>query len=633
MTHPRPWMQAKYLSAGVYPLIPVGIQAQANRWMEQFGNCTETQIATYGIQLEMLPEAPTRYHQHPLTLSKEDHDEASKQIKELLMKGYITRSKNPKWVSSPFIVNQANGKKRLCFDMSRLGTALPHRHFKMEGLMEARALSTPTTWYCRLDLKDAYHSVPILEKSRPLLAFRWNQEYFQWKRLPFGLSLAPFFFTKLVKKALSKLRAQGHMFVQYLDDILIPGNSPEQALISLTAIIETLVDLGFQINLQKSQLQPKQTVDFLGFTFDARQNMLKIPAEKLRKCKRETAKLILSGKTSPRRLASTLGLLNSVASAVRPGLIQQRWSQRCLTQALTSTPWDSQMEISPQCRKEMIWWRDSIQQFNGNPIPITLPRPSWVIETDASETGWGIVTPTHTYRGFFPPEISNQSSNFREMWTATKAVLLACKLRPESTLQLRTDNTTVVSLINKQGTTVSEPLLKLAKQAWNSMLITKTVVQATYIQGEMNLAADTASRAPKHDYSLCAKAMKRVRDHAPGRLSLDMFASASSAQIPRFWTREQNALSKIWPRTGGYAFPPPRLLPAIIQRARLLRIRWLSLLTPAWRTLPSLPTLIQCSLKPPIWIPPSEIQREKNSPHFLHPTTTGVWCWVISGLR
>lgn len=71
----------------------------------------------------------------------------------------------------------------------------------------------------KIDLKDAYVVVPIHKESRQFLSFRHHGEIFQYRSLPFGLSVAPRVFSKLMRFALTPLREQGIRIVYYLDDI------------------------------------------------------------------------------------------------------------------------------------------------------------------------------------------------------------------------------------------------------------------------------------------------------------------------------------------------------------------------------------------------------------------------------
>ena len=74
------------------------------------------------------------------------------------------------------------------------------------------------------DLKSGYHHVDIFPDHRKFLAFSWHfgtnrVRYFQFTVLPFGLSSAPFIFTKLIKPLEAFWR------LQKIEDFALVGGS------------------------------------------------------------------------------------------------------------------------------------------------------------------------------------------------------------------------------------------------------------------------------------------------------------------------------------------------------------------------------------------------------------------------
>ncbi len=63
----------------------------------------------------------------------------------------------------------------------------------------------PLDWFAAIDLKDAYFHVSILLRHRPFLRFAFEGQTYQYKVLPFGLSLSP---PKLWRRLLCGVRPQ-----------------------------------------------------------------------------------------------------------------------------------------------------------------------------------------------------------------------------------------------------------------------------------------------------------------------------------------------------------------------------------------------------------------------------------------
>lgn len=72
-----------------------------------------------------------------------------------------------------------------------------------------------------LDLKDTYYAIPIVEPNKKYLRFIFEASLFEFNCLPFGLNIAPYVFTKLMKPVVTHLRKKGYTSVIYLDDLFL----------------------------------------------------------------------------------------------------------------------------------------------------------------------------------------------------------------------------------------------------------------------------------------------------------------------------------------------------------------------------------------------------------------------------
>jgi hypothetical protein len=81
--------------------------------------------------------------------------------------------------------------------------------------------------------------------------------------LPFGLSSAPWAFTKSLRPAIAHLRCLGIRLVVYLDDILIVHSSEAGERKDACIVRRLLESLGFIINEEKSIEIPAQTMEYI----------------------------------------------------------------------------------------------------------------------------------------------------------------------------------------------------------------------------------------------------------------------------------------------------------------------------------------------------------------------------------
>ena len=75
-----------------------------------------------------------------------------------------------------------------------------------EGIHTLKDLLKIGDWMTKVDLKDAYFMIPAHNSNRPLLSFIARGHHYQFTCLPFGLSCAPWVFTKTLKPVAAMLR-------------------------------------------------------------------------------------------------------------------------------------------------------------------------------------------------------------------------------------------------------------------------------------------------------------------------------------------------------------------------------------------------------------------------------------------
>ncbi len=167
-----------------------------------------------------------------------------------------------------FIVPKKGGGLRPILDLRVLNRALHKLLFKMQTHRRMIKCIQPQDWFAAIDLKDAYFHVSILPRHRPFLRFAFEGRAWQYRVLPFGLSLSPRVFTKVVEGALTPLQEVGVRILNYLDDWLILAQSRDQLGDHRDLVLWHLSQLGLRVNWEKSKLSPVQRISFLGVELD-----------------------------------------------------------------------------------------------------------------------------------------------------------------------------------------------------------------------------------------------------------------------------------------------------------------------------------------------------------------------------
>ena len=154
--------------------------------------------------------------------------------------------------STYFLVPKKDGGIRPILDLRRLNAFIKVLPFKMLTTGQILESIERGEWFTSIDLEDAYFHVPICPNHRPFLRFAFQGQAYQFKVLPFGLSLSPRVFTRVVGAALSPLQLSGIKILPYLDDWLICAPSFGQVVEDTQRVILHVWSLGFKVNETKA---------------------------------------------------------------------------------------------------------------------------------------------------------------------------------------------------------------------------------------------------------------------------------------------------------------------------------------------------------------------------------------------
>ncbi len=391
-----------------------------------------------------------------------------------------------------FIVPKKGGGLRPILDLQVLNRALHKLPFKMQK--HIFGCVRPLDWFAAIDLKD-FH-VSILPQHRPFLRFAFEGQAYQYKVLPFGLSLSPRVFTKVVEAALVPLREQGVRILNYLDDWLILTQSRRQLSAHRDLVLKHLSLLGLRVNWEKSKLVPTQRISFLSMEFDSVNQTARLTQERAQSVL--NCFKTLSGRTAvPLKLFQRLlGHMAAAAVTVPLGLLYMRPLQNWLYGRIPRWAWKRgtyRVQITPACRKTFRPWPDP--SFLRAGVPLEQVSRHAVVFTDASTTGWGATYSGHAVSGVWTgPQLHWHINCLKLLAVRLALSRLGGRLQRKDVL-VRTDNTVTIAYINRQGGLRSRRMSQLARHLllWSQKHLRS--LRAIYIPGVFNRAADELSRA------------------------------------------------------------------------------------------------------------------------------------------
>ena len=158
-------------------------------------------------------------------------------------------------------VRKKNGKWRWVVDFRALNSVTRKDSFPIPNIIELLSYLRKSKIFTSLDLAQAFHSIPVREVDREKLSFCALDKFYQFCRMPFGLTSAPNTWARLVTQVLQEIPKS--QLIVFFDDLLI--HSPD-----LTTHVETLKQVfvllqkaGLRLNMEKTDWVKKE-VKFLG---------------------------------------------------------------------------------------------------------------------------------------------------------------------------------------------------------------------------------------------------------------------------------------------------------------------------------------------------------------------------------
>ena len=614
----------------------------------------------YNIQLWKNPKTLTNKKHFNVSMTKTEQAAIDQHVLELIDDGAVEQVTDQRdlmfgVVSSLFCVKKKGTRElRPCLNLKKFNDYTVYKKFKMEGLSSVREIIRPNDFLTKVDLKKAYHHIPVHTHARKYLQFIWHDTTYQFKCLPFGLQSAPRIFTKVLRPLLGILRSKGIRLVAYLDDILILSRSRKRAVRDNKIVVDLLEEFGFLINKKKSVFSPTKKLEFLGTMVNTKRFSLQVPKKKLRKFLREARQI--HNKTNHhksitlRKLAGIIGKLNSMAQAMEGIELHIRGLQWALAQntanhPTTHVPWDKHVHLHQHIHavQDLEWWSTKAPLWNGRTL-MQRQAPDKIIYTDASDIGYAGVLQTKRHlqvvtRGLWSrQEVEDLSINSRELLAISRTILGLIKHKKwkNKTILVYTDSMVSKWVLNKH-TAKTPDMMRILRLLLITCRRHNIIIEANHIPGKENVVADKHSRRDKDssDWRL-NPAIFHILDSVWGPHTVDWTASRLNTQLPRFcsWMFDPEAtyvdvLRSLHPRANGYSNPPFSLIGRILQLVRIRKVT-LTLVAPVWRSQPWWPVLMSMCVEYPLLLSdPSSLEDlyyqhipfSQYHRHHFHPQT------------
>ena len=168
-------------------------------------------------------DTPAKAHFNNNRSAFENFELVTDSVNELVNIGSVLEVPFLPHVISPLSVSTSScGKKRLILDLRYLNSQVFKEYIRFDDWRSFESYLNKDNFVYKFDLKKGYHHIDICSEHQTYLGFSWvingELKYFVFTVLPFGLTSAPYIFTKVLRPILNLWHSRGIQISLFLDD-------------------------------------------------------------------------------------------------------------------------------------------------------------------------------------------------------------------------------------------------------------------------------------------------------------------------------------------------------------------------------------------------------------------------------
>ena len=168
------------------------------------------------------------------------------------------------WCAGMVIVPKANGKVRICVDLTNLNGSILREFHPLPSVDHTLAQLSGATVFSKLDANSGFWQIGLSPESAKRTTFITPFGRFCFNRLPFAISSASEHFQKRISQVLEGTDGA----LCQMDDILVFGKTTEEHDKHLEATLHKLQEANLSLNEEKCEFS-KPSVEYLGSIIDS----------------------------------------------------------------------------------------------------------------------------------------------------------------------------------------------------------------------------------------------------------------------------------------------------------------------------------------------------------------------------
>lgn len=203
---------------------------------------------------------PTPFKHRARPIHPQDLEAVRNHLQQLLDAGVIRESESP--FSSPIVVvRKKNGDVRLCIDYRKLNLQTVKDSYALPNLEESFSALSGSHWFSVLDLKSGFYQIEMEEADKQKTAFVCPLGFFEFNRMPQGITNAPSTFQRLMERCVGELNLKQALV--FLDDLIVFSSTLEEHEERLLQVLGRLKEYGLKLSPQKCRFF-QSSVKYLG---------------------------------------------------------------------------------------------------------------------------------------------------------------------------------------------------------------------------------------------------------------------------------------------------------------------------------------------------------------------------------
>lgn len=396
------------------------------------------------------------------------------------------------------------------------------QYITIRDIMAACRKAGHKGYIAKADISDAFRLIPLNPNIYHLMGFQWDDQWYYDKCLPMGCSSSCKIFSTFTDAILFILREKFGVenTEKILDDFFFGSESYHECGHGLDSFIGLCNISGIPVAPHKT-VRPCHCMIFMGSEWDTQTMEIRLPLDKLRRYSNHIQQILAAGKSTLKDIQSIIGQLQYSTSVVNTG---KAFLRRLINLTIGMSVPHHEITLTPGAKLDLEIWMRFLADSNGRSFlyePHLAHSHSVHMYSDSSFKGYGASYGSYWIQGIWPDSWKRNPKKFHinvlEMYPILALVETFGNKFRNSVVRFHCDNSTVVSVINKQ-TSRDDVIMVMVRKLVLKLLELKTKFYAVHIPGVTNVLSDAISRFQVTEALLESHNMRREPSVIPAHI-------------------------------------------------------------------------------------------------------------------